>query len=128
MHDHWHPFTIVPYFNDTFSLINMDFDLSDPFWISLNVVSRIYNNFIEYFVNAWNVWYLFLDHFGLWAAWIIDNPHLLALWIGGANVTIRAQQNMLKLRLLLVDAFNIRGLLISAHYFKRNYLFIQIFK
>lgn len=107
MHSYRNTFAVIPYFDSTFFLIDGNFYLRDTFYVSLNVVCRIYNNLVKYFEETRNKCYVFLNHF--WRIWIliIYYPHLLSLRIYWANICIGTQKNVLKLSFFLVSLFNI---------------------
>jgi hypothetical protein len=52
MHDHWDSFSVVPYLHTSFCLIYPDFNLGCPSLVSLNVICRVDDDFVEYFIEA----------------------------------------------------------------------------
>ena len=70
MHDYWYSLPIVPNLDGSLALVNGYFDLCAAFFIPLNIVSRIYNDFVKNLEEAWNVGDLLLNELVYF-----HNPH-----------------------------------------------------
>lgn len=74
--------------------------------VALFVVGSIDKNLIEYLVEAWYDMQCASKHTMIS---LVDNPYILPfLQLNGADVRVRTQQDMLQLRLLLVDLLDCR--------------------
>jgi len=70
--------------------------------VILVVVCRVYQNLIEDLVETWHIRDSLEDNF---LSLLIVDPQLLLEHLDTANVSVRSEQNMLKLGLLLIDVF-----------------------
>mmetsp|Transcript_100206 Transcript_100206/g.251234 ORF Transcript_100206/g.251234 Transcript_100206/m.251234 type:complete len:311 (-) Transcript_100206:12-944(-) len=95
----WQPLAIVPDLDAFPLLVDLDLDTIHAL-VALQVVCCIHQDLIKDLIQGWHVADAAVLHL---PSLIIPDPQLVVLFLHRANVGVRAQQDVLDLRLLLID-------------------------
>mmetsp|Transcript_2655 Transcript_2655/g.6361 ORF Transcript_2655/g.6361 Transcript_2655/m.6361 type:complete len:367 (+) Transcript_2655:2971-4071(+) len=98
--DHRETSAIVPHGDGVVLLVDVDFDGVHALRVADQVVGSIHDNLIEDLVQCRSVGDLFVHHPALHG---VKDPKFLLLSLGGANICVWPQQDVLQLGLLLVN-------------------------